>query len=189
LKGLAVNKTVIDYLAKRRGTQPIPVIEDVGEPVIRPLSETGREDGLETADLLLGEDVGDNETPTPKDRAEVGLLSYGPMAITPEERVRNAEALLSPRVPLPPSEQPEEGAGGGMSDYLHQLEAAQRQDALAAGIGRANLAQQRLAEVLSRGAYRAAPLGGVPSAVEELAQKRAAVLEHLRQPRGQGRAR
>lgn len=182
-----MNQHVADYLRKRRGTQPIPQIEDVGDVEIKPISESrfAAEEDLPTADLMLGEDMGDEQAPVPKDAAEAGFLRYGPEAISPEDRVRRAEQMLASREPLQPGAAPDVGGGAPGSDEMQQLREAQRQDALTAGFGRMNLAQQRIAEVLSRGAYQAAPLAPIPSAMDELAQRRALVAEHLRQQREQ----
>lgn len=182
-----MNKHVADYLRKRRGTQPIPQIEDVGDVEVKPISESrfAAEEDLPTADLLLGEDMGDEQAPVPKDAAEAGFLRYGPEAISPEDRVRRAEQMLAAREPLQPGAATDVGGGAPGPDEMQQLREAQRQDALAAGFGRMNLAQQRIAEVLSRGAYQAAPLAPIPSAMDELAQRRALVAEHLRQQREQ----
>lgn len=74
----------------------------------------------------------------------------------------------------------DEGSGGG---YLAALRRAQRMDELTAGMRSVHDAQQKLAEVTSRGAWKAQPLGDVPSEVGKELQRRSAVAEYLKQKR------
>jgi hypothetical protein len=74
----------------------------------------------------------------------------------------------------------DEGSGGG---YLAALRRAQRMDDLSAGMRRVYDSGQQLAEITSRGAYKAQPLGDMPSEVSKEEKRRAVVAEYLKQKR------
>lgn len=74
----------------------------------------------------------------------------------------------------------DEGSGGG---YLAALRRAQKMDDLSAGMRRVYDSGQQLAEITSRGAYKAQPLGDMPSEVSKEERRRAVVAEYLKQKR------
>jgi hypothetical protein len=74
----------------------------------------------------------------------------------------------------------DEGSGGG---YLAALRRAQKMDDLSAGMRRVYDSGQQLAEITSRGAYKAQPLGDMPSEVSKEEKRRAVVAEYLKQKR------
>lgn len=100
---------------------------------------------------------------------------------------QGAGPAMPARQPLAPSAAPQAGAAApapGMDmGYLDALTEAQRQDELTAGMRRLNDPMEQLAQIQSRGIYRPMGLGPIPSAVGQLAQRRAAVEDFLRQQR------
>jgi len=107
--------------------------------------------------------------------AEAASLAFG------EAMLGAAPMGTQTRAPLPAG-MPSAGAGGPMA-YMDALAAAQREDELAAGIGRILPSVEQVAQIQSRGAYRPTGLGAVPSAVSRVQQRQAAVADFLRQQR------
>lgn len=78
---------------------------------------------------------------------------------------------------------PADEGSGGPTGYLDALRRAQQMDDRRAAFARLGQAGEQLAEVASRGAYKASPLSPMPSEVSKELQRRQAVAEYLKQKR------